>query len=80
MAADPPDPLEPETPVRGPRVQMTAEQLRFIQLWAAENGAAGISIEERGKGYLEVVAWDKTNMDVARRTVVPLNNDLSLPD
>jgi hypothetical protein len=57
---------------------MTYEQLRFIQLWAAEHGAAGVSIEEKGPGHLDLVAWDKTNVDIAHRAVPPL--DLSLPD
>jgi hypothetical protein len=59
---------------------MTADQLRFIQLWAAGRGAAGVSIEERGRGYLEVVAWDKTDVDVGRRTVFPSGNDLTQLD
>jgi hypothetical protein len=61
-----------------PRVRLTYEQLRFIQLWAAEHGASGISIAQNGKGYLELVAWDKTNVDIAHRTVPP--RDLSLPE
>jgi hypothetical protein len=56
---------------------MTGEQLRFIELWVAQHpGRAGVSIEERGQGYLEVVVWDKTNVDLARRTVFPTGNEL----
>lgn len=71
------DPLaDPDSgPVR--RVQMTAEQLRFVGLWVLDQPArAGVSIEEQGKGYLEVVVWDKTNIDIARRTVSPSDNSL----
>jgi hypothetical protein len=35
--------------VSGSRVEMTVEQLRFIELWVARiDGRAGVSIEERG--------------------------------
>jgi len=56
---------------------MTAEQLRFIGLWVLDQPArSGVSIEEQGKGYLEVVVWDKTNLDIARRTISPSDNSL----
>jgi hypothetical protein len=66
----------PEQEDAGPRVQMTAEQLRFIGLWVGERAPAGVSIEERGQGHLEVVIWDKTGIEVARRSVFPSANDL----
>ncbi len=63
---------------RFPGVQMSYKHLRFFQLWAAEYDAAGVSIEDKGRGHFQLVAWDKSNMEIARRTVGP--NDLSLPD
>jgi hypothetical protein len=63
-------------PGEGRRVELSADQLRFIQLWAAARGAAGISIEDRGQGYLAVAAWDKSSTEVGRRTVFPLGNEL----
>jgi hypothetical protein len=67
----------PESSPDGPLVQMSAVQLRFIELWVAQHtGRAGVSIEERGQGYLEVVVWDKSNVELARRTVFPTGNEL----
>lgn len=61
----------------GGRVQMTVEQLRFVDLWVARvDGAAGLSIEDQGRGRFRVVVWDKTNVDVASRTVLPSGNEL----
>lgn len=59
------------------RLQMTVEQLRFIELWVARvDGRAGVSIDDLGDGRFEVVVWDKTNVDIASRTVLPDGNAL----
>ena len=56
---------------------MTAEQLRLIGLWVLNQPArAGVAIEEQGRGHLEVVVWDKTNVEIARRTVTPSGDSL----
>jgi len=56
---------------------MTVEQLRFIGLWVAGvEGRAGVSIEDLGRGRFRVVVWDKTNVDLASRTVLPTGNEL----
>lgn len=56
---------------------MTVEQLRFVGRWAARvDGAAGVAVEDLGRGHFRVVVWDKTNVDVGSRKVLPSDNDL----
>lgn len=62
-------------PGEGPRVELSIDQLRWIERWAGELDGTLISIEDRGEGYLAVAAWDKLNEEVGRRTVFPLIGD-----